>query len=85
MILAWDQNAWEDSLNWQKTDKKILKRINELIREIIRAPFDGKGKPEFLKNELAGYLSRRINEEHRTVYKIIDERIIIIKCRFHYK
>ncbi len=84
MIIAWNSRAWEDYLYWQKNDRKILHRINTLIQDISRSPYDGNGKPEKLKNDLAGYRSRRITEEHRLVYKILEDRILIIQCRFHY-
>ena len=76
--------SWEDYLNWQKTDKKKLQRINELLRDIARQPFDGIGKPEPLKHQLAGYWSRRIDEEHRLIYTVRGDEILIAKCRFHY-
>ena len=76
--------SWEDYLYWQKTDKKKLQRINELLRDIARQPFDGIGKPEPLKHQLAGYWSRRIDEEHRLIYQVRDDEILIAKCRFHY-
>jgi len=82
--LSWDSNAWNDYLYWQRTDKKILKRINLLISHILRNPFSGIGKPEKLHANLSGYYSRRINDEHRLVYKIYDDRIHILYCRFHY-
>ena len=82
--LSWDPDAWSDYLYWQQTDKLILKRINELIKDCLRSPFDGIGKPEGLKANLRGYWSRRITDEHRLVYKVDDERILIIQCRFHY-
>ncbi len=82
--LSWDSDAWADYLYWQQTDKQILKRINELIKDCLRSPFDGIGKPEALKANLRGYMSRRITDEHRLVYKVDDERITIIQCRFHY-
>ena len=84
MKLIFAESAWEDYLYWQKTDKKILKRINTLIKDISRDPFDGIGKPEPLKHALAGYWSRRINEEHRIVYKVHDESLLIAQLRFHY-
>ena len=84
MVLSWDKRGWEDYIYCQKNDKNILRRINQLIDEIIRSPFDGKGKPEMLKSNLKGYLSRRINDEHRLVYKVYEDRILIIQCRFHY-
>ena len=84
MKLIFAENAWEDYLYWQKTDKKILKRINTLIKDIKREPFDGIGKPEPLKHALSGYWSRRINDEHRIVYKIQDNFLLIAQLRFHY-
>lgn len=76
--------SWEDYLYWQNTDKKKLKRINELLKDIARNPFDGIGKPEPLKYKYSGFWSRRIDEEHRLIYKYVDNEIHIIKCRFHY-
>lgn len=84
MTLSWDINAWEDYLYWQSIDKTVLKRINMLIKECLRTPFEGKGKPEGLKGNLSGYWSRRITDEHRLVYRVYDERIHIVQCRFHY-
>ncbi len=84
MKLVFAENAWEDYLYWQKTDKKILKRVNTLIKDITREPFEGIGKPEPLKHALSGYWSRRINEEHRIVYKIEDNALLIAQLRFHY-
>ena len=86
MIIAFADKGWEDYLFWQKNDKKILKRINLLLNDIKRNPDDneGIGKPERLKANLSAYLSRRITEEHRLVYKIVDEIIIVAQCRFHY-
>jgi toxin YoeB len=76
--------AWEDYLFWQVQDRKILKRINELIKETERSPFEGIGKPEPLKHSLAGYWSRRINDEHRMVYKVEDGSLLLAQLRFHY-
>lgn len=84
MDLSWDIAAWEDYLYWTKIDKNIQKRINELIRETLRTLFEGKGKPEPLKGNFSGYWSRRITDEHRLIYKVLDQRIHIIQCRFHY-
>ena len=84
MILSFSKNAWEDYLYWQKIDKKILKKINTLIKEIQRTPFEGIGKPESLKHDLAGLWSRRINHEHRLVYQIKESELLIYSCRFHY-
>jgi toxin YoeB len=82
--LIFSENAWEDYLYWQKTDKKILHRINALIKEIKRNSFAGIGKPEPLKQALSGYWSRRINEEHRIVYKVASDAIYIAQLRYHY-
>ncbi len=84
MKLIFAANAWEDYLYWQKTDKTILKRINALIKDITREPFEGIGKPEPLKHALSGYWSRRINDEHRIVYKIHDNSLLIAQLRYHY-
>lgn len=84
MKLVFAEKAWEDYLYWQKTDKKILKRINTLIKDIIREPFEGIGKPEPLKHALSGYWSRRINDEHRIVYKVQDDSLLIAQLRYHY-
>jgi toxin YoeB len=84
MMLIFSEQAWEDYLYWQKTDKKLLERINTLIKDISRSPFEGIGKPEPLKNALSGYWSRRINDEHRIVYKISDGSMLIAQLRFHY-
>jgi toxin YoeB len=82
--IVFSENAWEDYLYWQKSEKKILARINSLIKEIIRTPFQGMGKPEPLKHALSGYWSRRINDEHRIVYKVSDDSIYIAQLRYHY-
>ena len=84
MMLIFSDQAWEDYLYWQKTDKKLLERINTLIKDTSRSPFEGIGKPEPLKNALSGYWSRRINDEHRIVYKISDGSVFIAQLRFHY-
>ncbi len=83
-IISFDSHGWEDYLYWQKMDKSTLRRINELIKEVLREPFEGKGKPEALRNNLSGYWSRRITNEHRLVYRVYEDRIHIIQCRFHY-
>jgi len=83
--LTFSSRAWEDYLYWQKTDKAMLKRINSLIKEIQRQPFEGIGKPERLKHGLAGYWSRRINDEHRIVYKLTDDQLLIAQLRYHYE
>ena len=84
MKRIFSENAWEDYLYWQKTDKKILNRINKLIKEIKREPFEGVGKPEPLKHSLAGYWSRRISEEHRIVYRVTEDAVLIAQLRYHY-
>ena len=84
MILSFSDDAWEDYLYWQQYDKKILKRINRLIKEIQRTPFEGIGDPEPLKYNWSGYWSRRISIEHRLVYKVTDRAILIAQCRYHY-
>lgn len=78
------EESWEDYLFWQKTDKKNLKRINELLKDISRNPFTGLGKPEPLKHKYTGCWSRRITSEHRLIYQVTDNEIRILKCRFHY-
>jgi toxin YoeB len=82
-IIFLDQ-AWEDYLYWQNIDKSILKKMNSLLKEIERMPFEGSGKPEPLKHNLAGWWSRRINLEHRLIYQIDKEAIVILQCRYHY-
>jgi toxin YoeB len=82
--LIFSENAWEDYLFWQKTDRKMLKRINRLIHEIMRDPFTGPGKPEPLKHGLSGYWSRRINDEHRIVYRPAEDAVLIAQLRYHY-
>lgn len=86
MNLSWTPNAWEEYLYWQKTDKKVVKRVNNLIKDAMRTPFDGIGKPEPLKFQLSGCWSRRINDEHRLVYKLSDDNhtLHILQCRYHY-
>jgi toxin YoeB len=84
LIIAWAETAWEDYLYWQSHDKKVLKRINALIKEISRQPFTGIGDPEPLKHHWSGYWSRRIDLEHRLVYKVRDDEILIVQCRYHY-
>ncbi|MBU8911988.1 MAG: Txe/YoeB family addiction module toxin [Desulfobacterales bacterium] len=84
MKLLFSENAWEDYLFWQKTDKKTLKRINKLIKDIQRNKYEGLGKPEALKHNLSGFWSRRITYEHRIVYKIENNSILIAQLRYHY-
>ena len=83
-MISWHQKAWDDYLYWQQNDKRVLKRVNALIKDIERNPFDGIGKPEQLKYEWSGFWSRRINDEHRLVYTYQDGNIIIAQCRYHY-
>ena len=84
MPIEWSDRAWEDYLHWQQTDRTMLERINLLLRDIARSPFEGVGKPEPLKHQLAGFWSRRIDDEHRLVYAVEDGRIRIAQCRYHY-
>ncbi len=84
MKIVFVDESWEDYLYWQKTDKSKLKKINELIKDISRNPFDGLGKPEALKHKYAGFWSRRIDHEHRLIYRVVEDEIQIAKCRFHY-
>ena len=84
MRIIFSENGWGDYLYWQQNDKKMLKRINRLIKEICRSPFEGIGKPEPLRYGLSGYWSRRINDEHRIVYKITEDDLLIAQLRFHY-
>ncbi len=84
MTNCFSSQAWEDYLYWQKHDKKILKRINLLIRDISREPYKGLGEPEALKYNWSGYYSRRITLEHRLVYKVEENKIMIAQCRYHY-
>jgi len=82
--LIFSERAWEDYLYWQETDRKLVGRINYLLREIQREPFSGAGKPEPLRHAFRGYWSRRINDEHRLVYKIKDDAVLIAQLRYHY-
>ena len=84
MRIIFSENGWEDYTSWQSGDKKILKKINNLIKEIQRSPYEGIGKPEPLKFDLAGLWSRRIDLEHRLVYKIESNDLLIYACRYHY-
>ncbi|MDC5839596.1 Txe/YoeB family addiction module toxin [Vibrio europaeus] len=83
-ILSWTDDAWGDYLYWQTQDKKTLKRINKLINDVKRSPFEGIGKPELLKENLSGLWSRRIDDTNRLVYAVDDQAITIISCRYHY-
>ena len=85
MKLVFTESAWKDYLWFQENDRRLLKRINTLIREAMRTPTEGIGKPERLKANLSGYWSRRINAEHRLVYGVSETEITIIACRFHYR
>jgi toxin YoeB len=83
-LLCWTDAAWQDYLYWQSQDRKTLKRINRLISDTKRSPFDGIGKPEPLRENLTGFWSRRIDDTNRLVYAVEDERLTIISCRYHY-
>lgn len=84
-LLAWTDTAWDDYLYWQGQDRKTLKRINQLIKETQRDPFEGIGKPEPLKENLSGFWSRRIDDTNRLVYAVDDDYLTVIACRYHYK
>lgn len=84
MKLIFSAQAWDDYCYWHKTDRKIIQRINSLIKEASRTPFDGTGKPEPLKHALTGYWSRRITDEHRFVYKATSDSLLIAQLRYHY-
>lgn len=84
MKIVFSSQAWDDYLYWQQTDRKTLKRINNLIKEITRTPFQGTGKPEPLRHALAGYWARRIDDEHRLVYKVERHAVLIAQARYHY-
>ena len=84
MKIVFSKNSWEDYIFWQTNDKKMLRKINELIKDIQKTPFEGKGKPEPLKYDLAGFWSRRIDREHRLVYQVEEKKILIYSCRYHY-
>lgn len=84
MKIVWDENAWEDYLWWQQQDRKVLKRINTLIKDIARNGHEGIGKPEALKHDWSGFWLRRITDEHRLIYAITDTSILIAACRYHY-
>ena len=84
MKLIFSEKAWDDYLHWQKIDKRMVQRINKLIKEVKRTPFEGIGKPETLKHGLSGYWSRRLNDEHRFIYKPTDDALLIAGLRYHY-
>ncbi|HGO5293195.1 TPA: Txe/YoeB family addiction module toxin [Photobacterium damselae subsp. damselae] len=85
MMINFTPNAWDDYLYWQSQDKKTLKRINKLIDNCVRTPFEGIGKPEPLKDNLSGYWSRRMDDTHRLVYKATQDTLVIVAVRFHYQ
>jgi len=84
MKVIFSERAWEDYLHWQAHDRKLLARTNDLIKECLRTPFQGIGKPEPLRGALAGWWSRRINQEHRLVYRPTEDGLLIAQCRYHY-
>ena len=84
MKLIFSKHAWDDYQYWLETDRQVLKRINRLIQAITREPFSGSGKPEPLKHGLSGYWSRRINDEHRIVYRVSEDAVLIAQLRYHY-
>ena len=84
MKIIFQSPGWDDYLYWQNTDKSTLKKINSLIKEIERTPYEGSGKPEPLKHNLAGWWSRRINLEHRLIYRVEGDAVFILQCRYHY-
>ena len=84
MRIIFSSQSWEEDLFWQKTDRRVLRRINTLIREICREPYRGLGKPEPLRHALAGYWSRRIDDEHRLVYKVEGDSVYVAQVRYHY-
>ena len=83
-LIAWTEEAWEDYVYWQSQDRKTIKRINLLIKDVLRSPFEGIGKPEALRENLSGFWSRRIDDTNRLVYAVEDDKIVIISCRYHY-
>ncbi|MDO5086362.1 Txe/YoeB family addiction module toxin [Vandammella animalimorsus] len=83
-MISFHPQAWDDYLWWQQHDRQVLRKLNRLIRDIQRDPFGGIGKPEALKNELSGFWSRRITDEHRVVYRMEGEELVIAQCRGHY-
>ena len=85
MRLVFSNDAWDDYLHWKQTDTQLLRRVNSLISDTIRGPFDGIGKPEALRGDLSGYWSRRITDEHRMVYRVEGSDLLIVMLRFHYR
>lgn len=83
-MLVWHDSAWEEYLDWLRTDAKAVRRINQLLKEVQRTPFEGSGKPEPLKGNLSGYWSRRIDGRHRLVYRVQDGDCVILQCKGHY-
>ena len=84
MKLVFQEQAWDDYLYWQANDRKLLARLNALIRECLRTSFEGTGKPEPLRGDLSGWWSRRLTQEHRLVYRVADDSLLIAQCRYHY-
>lgn len=84
MIVSFDPEAWDHCVEWQSRDPKLARKINTLIKECQRHPFEGTGKPEPLKGDLSGYWSRRITREHRLVYKVVGDTLVIVQSRYHY-
>ena len=84
MRKLWDDDAWAEYLYWQDHHTKLLKKVNDLIREVERTPLEGRGKPEPLRGDLRGYWSRRITQEHRLIYQVKDDTLIILSCFGHY-
>jgi toxin YoeB len=84
MSIIFSKNAWEDYTSWLPEDKKMVRKINELIKDIQRNPYSGIGKPEPLKYDLAGLWSRRIDREHRLVYQVSGKEVLIYSCKYHY-
>jgi toxin YoeB len=84
MKIVFSKNAWEDYALWQSEDRKMLKKINDLVKEIIKTPYEGTGKPEPLKYDLTGLWSRRIDREHRLIYRVSGDDLFIYACRYHY-
>ena len=85
MLIVWDEEAWNDYVSWQSEDKRTLKKINRLIKDIQSHPFSGIGKPEPLKYDWAGYWSRRIDDQNRLVYRVKDDQLRIAQCKTHYE
>lgn len=84
MKLTFQTLGWEDYLHWQEADRKMLRKLNSLIKECLRTPFEGTGKPEPLKGEFGGWWSRRIDQEHRLIYRATEDTLLIAQCRYHY-